>query len=102
ADLGKVRALGQEPVSRVNRVGARNLGRADHGRYVQIAVSASRGTDADVFVSELDVELVLVRFRVDGDRLDAKLPARIDDAQGDLATVRDQNFFEHGHDVIVF
>jgi len=97
AHLGEIGALGQEPVSRVNGVGARYLGRADHGGHVEIAVSASRGTNAHVLVGELHVELILVRFRVDGDRLDAKLPARINDAQSDFTAVRDQDLLEHGH-----
>jgi hypothetical protein len=34
-------------------------------------------------------------FREDGDGLDSKFLAGADDTQGDLAPIRDQNFFEH-------
>jgi hypothetical protein len=94
-DLREVGALGQEPVAGVNRVGARDLGGADDRGHVEIAVGAARGADADVFVGKPHVQRVLVGLRVDGDRLDAELPARRDDAQGDLAAVGDQDFLEH-------
>src|SRR5262249_45391915 len=51
---------------------------------------------ADVVVGKADMERLAVRLRVDRDGLDAKLAARANDAQRDLATVRDENFTEHG------
>jgi hypothetical protein len=39
---------------------------------------------------------VLVGGRVDGDRLDAHLARRPDDAQRDLAAIGDQDLLEHG------
>src|SRR5262249_61638113 len=44
---------------------------------------------------ELDHGGVGVGGRVDGDRLDAELPARAGDPQRDLAAVRDQDLLEH-------
>ena len=79
----------------MDRVGAGDLGRADDGRHVQIAVEAPRRADADVLVGEADVQRVLVGLRVDRHGLDAELAARADDAQRDLAAVRDQNLVEH-------
>jgi hypothetical protein len=79
----------------MDRVGAGDFGGADHRRHVQVAVGAACRADADVFVRELDVELVFVRFGEDGDGLDAELAARVDDAQGHFAAIRDQNFLEH-------
>ena len=96
ADLGEVGAFRQEAVAGMNRVGAGDLGGADHRRHVQVAVGAARRTDADVLVGEPDVQRVLVRLGVDGHGLDAELAAREDDAHGDLAAVRDQDFLEHG------
>ena len=87
---------GQEAVTRVDGVGARDLRGADHRRHIEVAVGAAGRPDADVLVGELDVQLVLVGLGVDSHRLDAELPARIDDAEGDLAAVGDQYFFEHG------
>ena len=95
ADLGEVRALGQEPVARVDRVGAGDLRRADDRRHVEVALGRPRRPDADVLVGEPDVQRVLVGLRVDGHGLDAHLPARQDDAQRDLAAVRDQDLLEH-------
>ena len=63
--------------------------------HVQVAVGAARRTDADVLVGEPDVQRVLVRLGIDGDRLDAQLAAGMDDAQRDLAAVGDQDLLEH-------
>jgi hypothetical protein len=37
----------------------------------------------------LDVERIHIRFGIDGERPDAQLLASADDAQGDLAPIRD-------------
>ena len=95
ADLGEIRALRQESVAGMDRVGAGDLGRADHGRHVQVAVGAARRPDADVLVGELDVQRVLVGLGIDGDRLDAELAARVDDPQRHFAAIRDQDLLEH-------
>ena len=79
----------------MNRVGAGDLGGADDGRHVQVAVGAPRRTDADVLVGKPHVQRVLVRLGADGDGLDAKLAARVDDAKRHLAAVRNQNLLEH-------
>ena len=82
----------------MDRVGAGDLGGADDRRHVQVAVEAPRRADADVLVGEAHVQRVLVGLRVDRDRLDAELAARADDAQRDLAAVRDQDLIENiGH-----
>ena len=95
ADFGEIRRFGQEAVAGMDGVGAGDFRGADDGRHVQIAVAAARGTDADVFVGEADVQRVLVRLRIHGDGLDAQLAARDDDAHRDLAAVGDQNFLKH-------
>ena len=95
AHLGEVRALRQKPVTRMNRIGARDLGGADDGRDVQIAVGASGRPDTDVFVRKTYVQRVLVRLRVDRDGPDAELAAGDDHAQRDFAPVRYQNLLEH-------
>ena len=96
ADLGEVRALREEAITGMNGVGARDLRGADDRRHVQIAVGAPRRPDADLFVREAHVQRVFVRLRIDGDRLDAELPARQDDADGDFAPIGDQDLLEHG------
>ena len=80
ADLGKVGALREEPVAGMNRVGAGDLGGAQHRRHVQVAVGAARRPDADILVREADVQRVLVGLGVDGDGLDAQFTAGADDA----------------------
>src|SRR5262249_25492585 len=92
---GEVRALGEKPVAGMDGVGAGDLGGADHGRDVQVAVGAPRRADAHVLVRELDVERVLVGLRVDGHRADAHLPARVDDAKRHFTAIRDQDLLEH-------
>src|SRR5262249_47399571 len=95
ADFGEIRALGQESVAGMDRVGAGDLGGADDGGDVQVAVGAARRPDADVLVRELHVELVLVGLGIDRDGLDPQLAAGIDHPQRHLAAVRDQYFLEH-------
>ena len=79
----------------MNGVGAGDLRGADDRRHVQVAVGAARGPDADVLVGKPHVQRVLVGFGIDGDRLDAQLAARHDDAHRDFAAVGDQNFLKH-------
>jgi hypothetical protein len=95
AHFRQVGALGQEPISRVNRVGAGDFGGADDRRDVQVAVDAARRTDADVLVGEADVQRVLVGLGVDSHRLDAELATGDDDPKRDLAAVGDEDFFKH-------
>ncbi len=61
----------------------------------QIGLGGRRRADGDGLVRHLDVQGVAVGFRIDGDRLDAELARRLDDAAGDLAAVGDQDLLEH-------
>jgi len=73
-------------------VRARDLGGCDNARDFEIALAGGRGADADVVVGEADVQRLAVGLGVDGDGLDTKFAARADDAQCDLAAIRDQDF----------
>ena len=95
ADFGEVGALGEESVSRVDRVGAGDLGGAEDRRHAQVAVGAAGRSDADVFVGKANVQRVLVGFGVDRDGLDAQFAAGIDDPQRNFTPVSDQNLLEH-------
>src|SRR5215831_15738498 len=95
ANLGEVRAFGEEPVPRMNRVGASHFRRANHLRHVQIAVRAASRPYADVLVGKLPVQRVLVCLGVHRDSLDAEFLAGIDDAECHFAAIRDENFLEH-------
>src|SRR5207253_11105276 len=57
--------------------------------------AAWRFTDANRFIRYLDVHRIGIRIRVDRHRPNVQLLAGTDNANGDLATVSDQDFFEH-------
>src|ERR1700687_955429 len=93
--LGEMGVLGQEAVAGMDGVGAGDLGRRDDARDVEIAGRRGGRADADVLVGIGDVQAVAVGGRADGDGLDAELAARLDDPQGDLAAVGDEDLLEH-------
>src|SRR5207237_279790 len=97
ADLREIRALRKETVTGMDGVGAGDFRRADDRGNAQITVCTPGGPDTDVLVREADMERVLIRFRIDGDGLDAQFPARADDAQRDFTAVRNQDLLEHSH-----
>ena len=59
------------------------------------AATGGRGTDADAFVGEADVHGVGVGSRMHGDGRDAEILAGAQDAEGDFAAVRDEDFLNH-------
>ena len=79
----------------MNGFGLRLDRRFEHGLLVEIAFRRIGGTDAIGEVGELDVQGVLVGIGIDGDRLDAKLLAGADDADGDFAAIGDEDSPEH-------
>ena len=95
ADFGEVRVLREQSVAGMNGVDVGDLGGADDGGNIQIALRQLRRADADGFVGKADVQRVPVGVAVDRDRADAQLLARADDAQRDLAAIGYQNFLKH-------
>ncbi len=87
--------LRQEAVARVHRLGAGLLAGFDDLVDEQIGLGGGRRTDVDGLIGHFHVQRLLIGIRIDGDGLDAHLARSLDDAAGDLATVGDQNFFEH-------
>src|SRR5262249_8430505 len=81
--------LAQEPVPRVNGVAAFLRRRGDDAAGVEIGGRPSTWERAGV-VSPPDVQRPRVVGREHGDRRDAQLAGRPGDADGDLATVRNQ------------
>ena len=92
--VGEVGVLGQEAVTRMDRLRVGDFRRGDDRRNVQVALRRRRRADAHRFIGERDVLGVAVRFRMNDDRLDAELAARALDAQRDLAAIGDQDLVE--------
>ena len=91
--FGEIRALGQEAVAGVDRLGIGDLGRGDDARDVEVAVDRRPRTDAHRFVGQADVLEVAVDGGVHRHGLDAQTVAGAQDAQGDFAAVGDDDFF---------
>ena len=80
ARLGEFRVLGEKPVARMNRVGAGDLRCGDDPGDIEIRFPCRSGPDADIIVSEADVQRFAVRLRVHRDGLDTQLAARSDNS----------------------
>ena len=72
-----------------------DLGGADDAAHLQVALAAGAGADADGFVRHVDVHGVHVGFGIHSDSFDIEFFAGADDADGDLTTVGDEDFFKH-------
>jgi hypothetical protein len=94
-DLGEALVLAQEAVTRMDGVAAGDERRRDDGRGRQVRALRIGGPDADGLVGELHGERRAIGLAVRDDRLDAELVAGAQDAQGDLAPVRDKDLPEH-------
>jgi hypothetical protein len=87
--------LGQEPVARVDRLGAGLLAGRDDLVGDEVRLAARRRTDQDRLVGQLDVQRVAIGFGIHRDGRDVHPPRRLDDATGDLAAVGNQDLLEH-------
>ena len=77
-------------------VAAGGQGGGEQRLGIQVAVRRFGGADAHGLGGQLDVEGLRVRLRVDGHRLDARLPAGPQHPEGDLPPVGDQYPLQHG------
>ena len=93
--LGERVVLGEEAVARVDGVTAGDDGGRQDGRRREVAPLGLRRADADGLVGQLHGPRVAVGLAVGHDGPDAHAPARAQDAQGDLAAVRDEDPLEH-------
>jgi len=89
--LGERGALGEEPVTGMDRVGAGRLRDAHELLDVEVALDRGGRTDRVRLVGHEHVERLAVRLGEDGDGRDSELAARADHAHGDLAAVRDED-----------
>jgi hypothetical protein len=87
----QARVLGQEPVPRVDRVGARLDGGLDDPIHPQVAVAGGCGADLDRPVRDLRVHRAAVGLGADRDRLDPQVAAGADHADRDLPAVGDED-----------
>ena len=72
-----------------------HFGRGDYRRDVEITVCRRRWTNADRFLGQTHVLGVGVGFGMQGNGTDAKVVAGPQYTQRDLATVGDNQFFDH-------
>ena len=79
----------------MHRLGPGLATRLDNAVDGQIGERRRCRPDAHRFVCLLDVQRVLVRFGVDGHRLDTHLASRADHPTGDFTAIGNQDFLEH-------
>ncbi len=97
AGLGQLGVLRQEPVARVDGVGARPARRADDLLDGQIGPDrVSRFADLVGLVGLQTVQRVAVLVREDGDGARTEFVARAERPDRDLAAVGDEHLAEHG------
>ena len=92
--FGEIGVFSQKAVARVNRRGTGHFRGRDDGRNVQVRQVGRCRTDADGFVCQAQVHQLFVGSGVHRDSLDPHFLARPQDAQSNLATVGDQDFFQ--------
>ncbi|CAD5264747.1 conserved hypothetical protein [Bosea sp. EC-HK365B] len=93
--LGEGLALGEEAVAGMNGLRARLLAGGDDLVDLEIGLGGWGGADMHGLIRHLDMQRITIGIGIDRHRLDAHPLCRLDDAAGDLATVRDQNLREH-------
>ena len=93
--FGEIRILTQETVAGMNGIDVGDFSGADYRRNIEIAARAFGGTNADGLIGESHVQAVAIGFRVYSHGLDAQVLAGADDANGDFASIGDQDFLKH-------
>ncbi len=94
--LGEFGVLREEPVTGVHTVGTAALDDIEDLGGIEVRLRSGRTVEGVRLVGETDVEGVTVEIGIDGDRSHAHFLACPDDPDRDLATVCDENLFEHG------
>ena len=96
AGPGERGVLGQEPVTRVDGLGAGLACSVQDAPDVQVALGGRGRAEPDRLVGLADVPGTGVGVAVDRDAGDAEGPQGADDADGDLSAVGHQDRVEHG------
>ena len=84
-------ALGKKAVARMDRLRTRARGRVDQLGDIEVALARRGGAKQHGLVGVAHVRCTSIGLGIDGDRLDAELAAGTKDADGNLATVRNQD-----------
>ena len=92
---GERRALGEEAVARMHRLGARRFARGDDLLDDEIALRRRRRTDQHRLVGHLDMERVAIGLGIDRHRGNAHAARGLDNPAGDLAAIGNQDSLEH-------
>src|SRR5262249_1439577 len=79
----------------MNRISSGRSRPVNDLRDVEIALQGRARSDGNRAIGQLDVQRLLIGVGKDRNRLDAELAARLDDANGNLAAVRDQQTSNH-------
>ncbi len=91
---GEVGVLAEEPVTRVDGVGARRLDDVQNGLGIEVTLGGSLATKGEGLIGEADVKGVAIELGIDRNGPDSKLLASTDYSDSDLATVGDEDFLE--------
>ena len=91
--VGERRPLGEEPVSRMDRVSTARGRRLEQARDVEVALRRRRRPDVHRAIGGLHVRTGAIGVGVHRHRLDAVLVTGAHDPQGDLPAVRYQDSF---------
>src|SRR5579864_4011342 len=72
-----------------------DFGGADDRGNVEIAARTLSRTDANRLVSKAHMQAMTIGLGINGDGPNSQILASADDANGDLASIGDQDFLEH-------
>ena len=95
--IGERRPLRKESVSRMDRLATGGPRGFDQPAHVQVRIDRRRGPDRHRELRRAHVRREAISLGVDRDRLEPLLVAGADDAEGDLAAVRDENAGDGRH-----
>ena len=95
-DLNKGCVFREEAIAWVDRLSARDFTSGDDRGEVQVGCGGRGRSNTDRLVCHTDVHRIGVSGRVDRNRFDTHLAAGAHDPKGNLATVRNEDFIEHG------
>ena len=93
--LGEVGVLGQEAVAGMDGLGVRGFRGRQHLGRVEVGFAGGSGADQHGLVGLAHVQGVGVGLGMDGDGAQAHAAGGAEHAAGDLATIGDQDGFEH-------